>query len=82
MKLEQFIKNNNLTFKVGRRNNDITIVCGYALHNNCSEEDIIKAINSNDSIIKEEVKRVYDYAKKHDYGNFWETEEAQNLYKF
>lgn len=68
MKLEQFIKDNNLTFKVGRRNHDITIICGYALHNNYSEKDIIKAINSNDNFIKEEVERVFDYAKRNNYG--------------
>ena len=27
-------------------------------------------------------EKVYEYDKKHDYGNFWETEEAENLYKF
>ena len=29
-KIEQFIKNNKLTFERGRRNSDLTIICGYA----------------------------------------------------
>ena len=84
MKLKEFISNNKLTFTVGERNSNITILCGYAIWNGDSIEDCKNAIPSpqKSGAVNQEIERVYKYAKDNHYGDFWDTEEAKNEYMF
>jgi hypothetical protein len=77
-KLEKFIKGHGLTFTVGKRNSDCTTISGYALSlgiTNCHQlENIIDQILPDAEKIsgyKEELRRVFPYAKNHNYQNYW-----------
>lgn len=88
--LEQFIKNNNLTFEEGKRNTDSVILSGYALHIGESDwtilSDAIDATISGkaDENYHEELERVFDYADANDnnYGAWWNKPGAKTMYKF
>ena len=75
-KLEKFIKDNNLTFEIGERNTNLTVLCGYSLYltdNNDGDEDLI--YNSipteyHSEELREEFNRVYDFAYYADYGDW------------
>jgi len=82
MTLKEFIKENSLVFKKGQRNSNITILCGYALHIGDSAADCIAAIPSKTTEIRDEVYRVYDYAEDNNYGEWWNTQEARDTWKF
>lgn len=79
-KLEKFIKNNKLEFVEGRRNNDITILSGFACYIDATEEELKKAIKIPS--LDEEIERVFDYAKENDYGEWWTEDAAKIEYKF
>lgn len=79
MNLTEFIKENNLTFEVGERNTNITVLCGYALHKNYSIEDCKNAILTTEyeydrGDIFPEIERVYEYARANKYGDWWTTQ--------
>lgn len=79
--LEQFKKDNNLEFHSGSGgDNNILALCGYATYINASLEDCIKVANNKDC--DDEIKRIYEYAKKNNYAAFWSTEKAKFQYKF
>ena len=85
--LIKFIKANKLEFQEGRRNSDSVILSGYALY--LGIEDVADVINAVETALKtyhpdyaEELERVFTYAEAHDYGSWWETDEAKKLYKY
>jgi len=87
VQLENFIKNNNLTFTEGKRNTDSVILSGYALYIGMKNaHDLEKVI---DLVCKEahydyfsELRRVFQYANENAYDRWWESEVAKNTYKF
>ena len=90
-KLIDFIKNNDLSFKEGRRNSDITVICGYALHldeYHDWERDIKEAIIEVhgegiwSDFMEEEVYRVFDFAYNNNYGDWWSSDEAKEKYVY
>lgn len=86
--LEQFIKNNNLTFEEGKRNTDSVILSGYALY--IGESDVVVLMDAIDNAASEtanidyheELERVFDYADANDYGAWWKKPGAKTMYKF
>lgn len=86
-KLEDFIKNNNLTFTEGRRNTDSVILSGYGLFIGVKNaHDLEKVI---DLVLPaahydyfSELRRVFQYANENAYDRWWESEIAKNTYKF
>ena len=83
-KLKQFIKDNNLSFKEGKRNTSSTILSGYALHIGASVENCKESVNTEEftTAVAHELERVYNYAKSNNYNKFWEQPEAKTMYKF
>jgi len=86
-KLEQFIRDNNLRFTEGQRNSDAVKLSGYALHLGVLDVNLLLDIVENtceDCNIdyREELDRVFDYAKYNNYGKWWSTEAAKKQYKF
>lgn len=85
MILTQFITDNNLTFEVGRRNADATIVCGYGLYLGKDleeiKEEVKNAVPSIDGEVEDEIDFVFPYAKRNNYGVWWEKESNRNQYK-
>jgi hypothetical protein len=72
--LEDFIDHNNLEFTKGRRNSDIVMLCGYALHKKVKKEKVEHAISvyaELDDELLAEFERVYDYAEANNYGKWW-----------
>jgi len=81
--LKQFITNNNLEFNNGSGGDvNILALCGYACYIGASEKDCLKAADSDDYDVDEEISRVYKYAHKHHYAKFWETDKAKKQYSF
>ena len=84
-KLKTFIENNNLTFLEGTRNSDSVVICGYGLHINATEDEILDVVTKLDDVdvnIDDEISRVYRYAKANNYQNYWNTPEAKKQYTF
>lgn len=87
VKIQEFIKNNNLTFKEGTRNTDSVILSGYSLYLGIKtakelEKVIDAALPDADCDYYEELDRVFSYASENNYGKWWETETAIKTYKF
>jgi hypothetical protein len=82
--LQKFIENNNLSFQEGQRNASIVILCGFALYNEISIQKIHAAINDKDYTpeVQIELSRVYEYAERNIYGEYWNSEDAKTRYKF
>jgi len=83
--MEVFIKNNHLSFGKGRRNSTVTVLVGYAQHLKMTKDDLKTSLSvqiSEDSFIKEEIDRLWDYCKSNKYAAFWKTAEAKKQYKF
>ena len=82
--LELFIEENKLEFTEGRRNSDLVVLCGYSLFINADKtetcDSIFKELRTAD--LGTELDRVYEYAKKNNYGEFWRLPEAKEKYKF
>ena len=77
-KLEKFIKDNGIVFNIGKRNFDSVTISGYALSIGITEcnqlEKIIDEIlpdAETKSGYKEELRKVFPYAKEHNYQNYW-----------
>lgn len=86
-KIRQFIIDNKLSL-IGTGSSLNSVCCilsGYALHIGITEDlelnNILAEINPNDDLWKEIVK-VFGFAKKNNYGEFWKSEEAKKMYKF
>ena len=85
--LEQFIKDNNLTFAEGNRNTDAVVISGYALHIGVVDVTVIenvieKTVETRGWEYAKELKRVFEYAKDNNYGHWWTIEGAKTMYKF
>lgn len=89
--LVKFIKDNDLSFRSAgsELNSECTIISGFALYQNKEKDDIIAAIREANEIepstrIKNELERVFKFAKTYHYGAWWHThnKEAKKLYKF
>ena len=84
--LKDFIKHNSLTFEKGRRNTDLVVLCGYSLHTGAEKEALEMVLENQfkvDPEVKEEFNRVYDYANKNNYGDWWNdprNKDAINAY--
>ncbi len=83
-KLEQFIKDNSLSFTVGQRNSNITTLSGYALYIGASIDDCEAAIPAArfTTEVCEELHRVYPYAERNNYAKFWRKKATKSLYKY
>ncbi len=82
-KLEDFIKNNKLTFADGRRNSDCIVICGYALYlereNDGFDEDVkyylliaLKPFSDKSDRLIPQLDSTYDYASNNEYALWWE----------
>ena len=81
--LKNFIKHNSLTFKEGRRNSDLVMLCGYSLHSGAEKEDVETALEEKlkiDAGLVSEFNFVYPYAKKNNYGDWWNNPKNKNCY--
>ena len=88
-KLLEFIENNDLDFTgVGSNlNGACVVISGYALHLGAGSTNIIsQAINLHYSGRKLnynlELSNVFHYAQMNHYSDFWDTQEARDLYVF
>lgn len=92
-KILDFIVLNDLTFQEGERNSNSTILSGYALYIGITDVNtLIKIIDKYKKSTpedleyfdnyEEELTRVFNYAKNHDYGKFWNSEDAKTSFKF
>ena len=81
--LKNFIKHNNLTFTEGCRNSDLVVLCGYSLYLGAEKEDVetvLKEKLSVDAELVSEFNFVYSYAKKNNYGDWWNNPKNKNCY--
>jgi hypothetical protein len=83
--IRKFINENNLEFTEGRRNSDCVIIIGFAQYLKITmkqlKEALIKEIEE-DSFIAEEIERLWNYCKSHNYADYWTKEIAKQTYKF
>ena len=82
--LKEFIKNNNLSFEEGQRNQSCTILSGFALFQGASIKECKEAIPMEyfTAELAQELERVYQYAERYSYGSWWGTNAAKKMYKF
>ena len=81
--LKDFIKHNSLTFTEGCRNSDLVVLCGYSLYLGAEKEDVetvLKEKLSVDAELVSEFNFVYSYAKKNNYGDWWNNPKNKNCY--
>ena len=81
--LKDFIKHNSLTFTEGCRNSDLVVLCGYSLYLGVEKEDVetvLKEKLSVDAELVSEFNFVYSYAKKNNYGDWWNNPKNKNCY--
>lgn len=79
--LKKFIQHNSLEFNEGCRNSDLVMLCGYSLHAGAQKEDVETVLEENfkfDVGVKEEFNFVYPYAKKNNYGDWWNDPKNKN----
>ena len=81
--LKDFIKHNSLTFMEGCRNSDLVVLCGYSLHLGAEKKDVETVLEeklSVDAELVSEFNFVYSYAKKNNYGDWWNNPKNKNCY--
>ena len=79
--LKNFIKHNSLTFMEGCRNTDLVVLCGYSLHLGAEKKDVETALKEKlkiDPVLVSEFNSVYPYAKKNNYGDWWNNPKNKN----
>ncbi len=86
-KIENFIQDNNLSFKEGERNNNYTILIGYMLYLGITNEDEAFKIVSNiipeaEEYEDEFLHRIFPYARNNHYENFWEKSSTKDIYTY
>jgi len=84
-KIEQFIKDNHLSFGIGRRNSTITILIGYSLFLGIEKEFLKTYLEEQikaDKFIQEEIDRLWSFCVSSHYEKFWLTKDAKKIYKF
>lgn len=79
MTLNEFIEKNELSFEVGERNTNLTVLVGYALYRGLSlgdcKESILKTEWAHDRTeIFEEMERIWKFAEPNKYGDWWKTQ--------
>ena len=83
--MQNFIKENNISFKEGERNSSVTILVGYAQFKGVSKDKLKEELASQiieDDFISEEIDRLWNYCKGAHYKDFWELHIAKTQYKF
>ena len=84
--LQQFIKDNNLSFREGSRNQSCTVLSGFSLFQGLTVKECKEAIPMEDftAELAQELERVFTYAENHNYGAWYSEDEdrAKKLYKF
>ena len=82
--VKQFIEDNNLDFtdSGSSLNSNCVILAGYACVLGLEWSELIDFLEDIPIEDIGELERVFNYARSHNYGAFWETEEAHKLYKF
>ena len=81
--LKDFIKHNSLTFMEGCRNSDLVVLCGYSLYSGAEKKDVETVLEeklSVDAELVSEFNFVYSYAKKNNYGDWWNNPKNKNCY--
>ena len=81
--LKNFIQHNKLSFEEGRRNSDLVMLCGYSLYIGAEKEDVEIVLEEKfkaDSGVEEEFNRIYPFAKKCKYGDWWNNPKNKNCY--
>ena len=83
-KIQIFIEQNEITFAGtdSSLNGNCVILAGYACYLKMDIDTLIKRVKIINKRAELELRRVYDYAKKAKYGEFWYTEKARELYIF
>ena len=85
-KLKEFIKNNKLDFTGSGSglNANFVVLAGYICYlvdynefDDDGLEDVLDELDIDNSF-----DSVYNYAKSHDYGAWWKSEEAHKIYNF
>lgn len=86
--LENFILENDLMFNDtgSGLNSDCTILSGFAnfegYHDSSDPIQAVKNIRPDATVFEDELERVFHYAALKNYGKWWESEEAEKMYKF
>ena len=83
--MRDFINENSISFEQGSRNSSITTLIGYAQFKGLTKEELKLELSKEiieDSFIKEEIDRLWDYCKARNYKNWWNTTEASLQYTF
>lgn len=90
-KVVTFIKNNSLLFGGAGSglNSDCTVISGYALYIGINDpNELLKGIrkgldrNRLTDVVNTELRRVFNFAKDYNYGNWWNTPRAQSEWRF
>jgi hypothetical protein len=83
--MRDFINENSISFEQGSRNSSITTLIGYAQYKGLTKDKLKLELSKEiieDSFIKEEIDRLWDYCKARNYKNWWSTTEAKLQYTF
>lgn len=83
--IRKFINENLITFDEGRRNSSLVILIGYCLHLKLNQNDLIAELEieiENDCWLEEEIERLWNYCKSHNYADYWTKDIAKQTYKF
>lgn len=83
--IKQFIQNNKLQFTEGRRNADCVILAGFALYINVNNSvclDVLEDLEVLTDELEDMFYQVLEYADRHNYGEYWVTQEAKETYIF
>lgn len=86
-KLIEFMVDNKLNFNGSGSglNSSCTIISGYALHIGANVGEIKEAITETfpkANNYQKELERVFDFANRSNYQDFWKKDEAKEMYKF
>ena len=83
--MRNFINENYISFEQGSRNSSITTLIGFSQYKGLTKEELKLELSKEiieDSFIKEEIDRLWDYCKVRNYKNWWSTPEASLQYTF
>ena len=83
--MRNFINENYISFEQGSRNSSITTLIGFSQYKGLTKEELKLELSKEiieDSFIKEEIDRLWDYCKVRNYKNWWSTTEASLQYTF
>jgi hypothetical protein len=83
--IEKFITNNKLDFTGSGSdlNGNCVILAGYACYLELDWDDFIKLVEENGNVtwtIFDELKRVFEYAQIHNYGEQWKDPNQHKIY--